>query len=126
MPFFETQDQTCLFYTDWGTGQPVVFSHGWVLGAAMWEYQMTYLASQGLRCIAYDRRGCGRSSQPWHGYDYDTFADDLAGLVEHLDLRQVTLVGHSMGCGEIARYLSRQGAGRIARAVLIATTTPFL
>lgn len=125
MPFIETSDHTSLFYKDWGQGKPVVFSHGWVLGADMWEYQMTYLAGQGLRCIAHDRRGCGRSSQPWHGYDFDTFADDLAALIEQLDLREVTLVGHSMGCAEIARYLSRHGAGRIDRVVLVATTTPF-
>jgi pimeloyl-ACP methyl ester carboxylesterase len=122
----ETPDGTTLFFQDWGTGKPVVFVHGWVLGAQMWEYQMTALSSQGLRCIAYDKRGCSRSSQPGDGYDFDTFADDLATLIEQLDLQDVTLVAHSMGGGEIARYLSRYGTSRIERAVLIATITPFL
>ncbi|MBL1178898.1 alpha/beta fold hydrolase [Pantanalinema sp. GBBB05] len=122
----EMQDGTTLFFQDWGTGKPVVFVHGWVLGAAMWEYQMTALSSQGLRCIAYDKRGCGRSSQPGDSYDFDTLADDLATLIEQLDLQDVTLVAHSMGGGEIARYLSRYGTSRIERTVLIATITPFL
>lgn len=125
-PFIETRDRTRLFYKDWGKGKPVVFIHGWVLNADIWEYQMTDLCSQGLRCIAYDRRGCGRSSQPAQGYDYDTFADDLAALIEQLDLHEVTLVAHSMGGGEIARYLSRYGAERIDRAMFVASTTPFL
>jgi non-heme chloroperoxidase len=124
--FIEMQDGTTLFFQDWGTGKPVVFVHGWVLGAEMWEYQMTALSSKELRCIAYDKRGCGRSSQPGSGYNFDTFADDLATLIEQLDLQDVTLVAHSMGGGEIARYLSRYGASRIERAVLIATITPFL
>ncbi|HEY9641248.1 MAG TPA: alpha/beta hydrolase [Coleofasciculaceae cyanobacterium] len=122
----EMQDGTTLFFQDWGTGKPVVFVHGWVLGSQMWEYQMTGLANQGLRCIAYDKRGCGRSSQPGSGYDFDTLADDLATLIEQLDLQDVTLVAHSMGGGEIARYLSRYGTSRIERAALIATITPFL
>jgi pimeloyl-ACP methyl ester carboxylesterase len=126
MPFLDTSDRTRLYYKDWGTGKPLVFIHGGQLGADMWEYQMPYLTSQGRRCIAYDRRGCGRSDQPWHGYDYDTFSDDLAALIEHLDLGEVTLVGYSNGAGEVARYLSRHGAGRIARAALVAPTTPFL
>ncbi len=126
MPFVETLDRTSLFYNDWGTGKPVVLVHGWSMGADMWEYQMTHLVSRGLRCVAHDRRGCGRSDQPGHGYDYDTFADDLAALIEHLDLHEVTLVGHSMGGAEVARYLSRHGAGRVARAALVAPTTPFL
>ena len=126
IPLVETRDRTSLFYKDWGTGKPVVFIHGWALGADMWEYQMPYLTSRGLRCIAYDKRGCGRSSQPWDGYDFDTFADDLAAVIEHLDLHEVTLVGHSMGCGDITRYLSRHGAGRVARAALVASTTPFI
>src|SRR4051794_21515454 len=126
MPYVETADGTRLHYQDWGAGAPVVFSHGWAVGADMWEYQLTALAEQGLRCIASDRRGCGRSDQPGGGYDFDTFADDLAALLERLDLHAVTLVGHSMGCGELARYLARHGAGRVARAVLIAPTTPFL
>ena len=126
MQFVATGDGTSLFYKDWGTGEPVVFVHGGQLGADMWEYQMTPLAGQGLRCIAYDRRGCGRSSQPGHGYDVDTLADDLAAVIERLDLRAVTLVGHSNGGGDIARYLSRHGADRVVRAVLVGSTTPFL
>lgn len=126
MPFFETRDQTRLFYTDWGTGQPLVFVSSWALGGAMWEYQTVPLAQQGLRCITYDRRSHGRSDDPGCGYDFDTLADDLAALLAHLDLREVTLVGHSMGCAEIARYLARHGAGRIARAALIAPITPYL
>ncbi|MBE8971119.1 alpha/beta hydrolase [Nostocales cyanobacterium LEGE 12452] len=122
----ETQDGTILFFQDWGAGKPVVFIHGWGVGADMWEYQMTALSSQGLRCIAYDRRGCGRSSQPGDGYDFDTFADDLATVIEQLDLHEVNLVSHSMGGGEVARYLSRHGANRIDRVVMIATTTPLL
>jgi non-heme chloroperoxidase len=124
-PYFEARDGTRLFYQDWGTGRPVVFIHGWAIGAGMWEYQMTPLAGRGLRCIAYDRRGCGRSAQPGHGYDFDTFADDLAALLSHLDLREVTLIGHSMGAGEVARYLSRHGTHRVARAALVAATLPF-
>lgn len=124
--FIEMQDGTTLFFKDWGTGKPVVFIHGWVLGTAMWEYQMTALSSQGLRCIAYDKRGCGRSSQPGDGYDFDTLSDDLATLIEQLDLQDVTLVAHSMGGGEIACYLSRYGTSRIERVVLIASITPFL
>ncbi|MGV0029087.1 alpha/beta fold hydrolase [Phormidesmis priestleyi] len=122
----ETRDGISLFHYDWGTGQPVVFVHGWGLGAGMWEYQMTDLSNRGLRCIAYDKRGCGRSDQPGHGYDFDTLADDLASLIEQLDLRNVTLVGFSAGCGDVARYLSRHGMGRIARSVLIGSVTPFL
>jgi non-heme chloroperoxidase len=122
----ETRDGVRLFYKDWGAGRPVVFCHGGILGADMWEYQMTALAAAGLRCVAHDRRGCARSSHPGRGYDFDTFADDLAALLDRLDLREVTLVGHSMGCGEIARYLKRHGAGRVRRAVLVATTTPYL
>jgi pimeloyl-ACP methyl ester carboxylesterase len=124
--FIEMRDGTTLFFKDWGTGKPIVFIHGWVLGSEMWEYQMTTLFNQGLRCIAYDKRGCGRSSQPGDGYDFDTFADDLATLIEQLDLQDVTLVSHSMGSDEVACYLSRYGTSRIARTVLIATITPFL
>jgi pimeloyl-ACP methyl ester carboxylesterase len=126
MPFVRAADRTALFYQDRGDGPPIVFIHGWAIGADMWEYQTTPLSRRGLRCIAYDRRGCGRSDHPDRGYDFDTFADDLAALLEHLDLRDVTLVGHSMGGGEVARYLSRHGARRIARAVLVGTITPFL
>ena len=97
MTFIETGDSTNLFYKDWGAGKPVVFVHGWVLGSDMWEYQMVPLADAGLRCVAYDVRGCGRSDQPGSGYDLDTLADDLAAVLDHLDLRDATLVGHSMG-----------------------------
>jgi non-heme chloroperoxidase len=124
--FIEARDGTTLFYKDWGTGTPVLFIHGWALGCEMWEYQMPYLVGQGLRCIAYDKRGCGRSGQPWSGYDFDIFADDLAMIIEQLDLREVALVGHSMGCGDISRYLSRYGTDRVARAALVAPTTPFI
>ena len=126
MPFIETSDRTSLFYKDWGTGKPVLFLHGWCLGADMWEYQMTPLADRGLRCIAYDVRGCGRSDQPGHGYDLDTLADDLAAVIEHLDLRDATLVGHSAGSAQIVRYLVRHGADRVARVAFVSTTTPFL
>lgn len=122
----EARDGTFLFYQDWGSGKPVVFVHGWGLGAEMWEYQMLALSNQGLRCIAYDKRGCGRSEQPSFGYDFDTFADDLASLVEQLDLQDVTLVGFSAGGGDVARYLSRHGADRVARTVLIGSITPYI
>jgi pimeloyl-ACP methyl ester carboxylesterase len=126
MPYIKTKDDVSLFYKDWGGGKPVVFVHGWPLNADMWEYQMAPMARQGLRCIAYDRRGFGRSEQPDGGYDYDTFADDLQALLDGLDLHDVTLVGFSMGGGEIARYLARHGSARIAKAVLVASVVPFL
>jgi non-heme chloroperoxidase len=122
----ETRDGTRLFYQDWGTGKPVVFVHGWGLGAAMWEYQTIALADRGLRCIAYDKRGCGRSDRPSFGYDFDTFANDLAALIEQLDLENVTLVGFSAGGGDVARYLSRHGTVRVAKTILINTITPFI
>jgi len=125
-PFIVTRDGASLFYKDWGKGKPVVFVHGWALNSDMWQYQMIHLAGQGLRCVAYDSRGHGRSSDPGQGYDYDTLADDLAAVIERLNLREATLVGHSMGGGEIVRYLSRHGAKRIARAALVAPTTPFI
>ena len=126
MPTIKTRDDVSLFYKDWGTGKPVVFIHGWPVNADMWEYQMGPLARHGLRCIAYDRRGFGRSEQPIGGYDYDTFADDLAALLDGLDLHDVTLVGFSMGGGEIARYLSRHGTARIGKAVLVSSVVPLL
>lgn len=126
MAYVEARDGTKIYYKDWGAGPPVVLIHGWPLSADMWEYQMPYLADRGLRCVAYDRRGFGRSDQPWMGYDYDTLADDLAALMERLDLRGATLVGFSMGGGEVARYLSRHGAGRVAGAVLVGSVVPFL
>ena len=125
MPFIETNDGTILFYKDWGEGKPVLFVHGWCLGADMWEYQIPRLVDDGLRCIAYDVRGCGRSDQPGQGYDFDTLADDLAVVIEHLGLRDVTLVGHSMGSGQILRYLSRHGGGRVAQVALVSMIPPF-
>ncbi len=119
MPYVETQDRTRLFYKDWGTGKPVLLVHGWPLNADMWEYQMPALVAAGFRCVAVDRRGFGRSDQPGHGYDFDTFADDLAAVIVALDLRDATLVGFSMGAGEITRYLGRYGAGRVSRAALV-------
>ncbi|HEU4326708.1 MAG TPA: alpha/beta hydrolase [Roseiflexaceae bacterium] len=124
MPCIETADHTRLYYREWGTGSPVVFLSSWSVSGDMWQYQMLPLSNHGLRCIAYDRRGHGRSDDPGRGYDFDTLADDLAALITQLDLREVTLVGHSMGCGEIARYLTRHGTSRVARVVLVSTTTP--
>ncbi|MEO6028845.1 MAG: alpha/beta hydrolase [Candidatus Binatia bacterium] len=119
MPFIETRNGTRLFVKDWGTGKPVLLSHGWPMHADMWEYQMPALVAAGFRCLAMDRRGFGRSDHPGHGYDFETFADDLAAVLTALDLHEVTLVGYSMGAGEITRYLARHGATRVARAVLI-------
>lgn len=115
-----------LYYKDWGSGQPVVFSHGWPLNADAWEDQMLFLGAHGYRCIAHDRRGYGRSSQPWNGNDMDTYADDLATLVETLDLKNVIHVGHSTGGGEVARYIGRHGTKRVAKAVLIGSVTPLM
>ena len=115
-----------LYYKDWGTGQPVVFSHGWPLTADAWEDQMVFLAAHGYRCIAHDRRGHGRSSQPWTGNDLDTYADDLAALIEALDLRETIHVGHSTGGGEVARYIGRHGTRRVAKAVLISAIPPLM
>lgn len=126
MAFMKTTDGVSLFYKDWGSGKPVVFVHGWPLNADMWEYQMVPMARNGVRTIAYDRRGFGRSEQPGGAYDYDVLADDLNALLETLDLRDVTLVGFSMGGGEVARYLTRHGSTRIARVVLLSAVTPFL
>ena len=115
-----------IYYKDWGEGQAVVFSHGWPLSADAWEDQMLFLAERGYRCIAHDRRGHGRSSQPWNGNEMDTYADDLAKLVEALDLRDAIHVGHSTGGGEVARYIGRHGTGRVARAVLIGAVPPLM
>ena len=115
-----------IYYNDWGSGQPVVFSHGWPLSADAFEDQMFYLASRGYRCIAHDRRGHGRSSQPWNGNDMDTYADDLAKLVEALDLKEAIHVGHSTGGGEVARYIGRHGTKRVAKAVLIGAVPPLM
>jgi non-heme chloroperoxidase len=126
MPTFTTSDGTEIYYNDWGSGQPVVFSHGWPLSADAFEDQMFYLASKGYRCIAHDRRGHGRSSQPWTGNDMDTYADDLAALVKHLDLKDAIHVGHSTGGGEVARYLGRHGTKRASKAVLIGAIPPVM
>jgi non-heme chloroperoxidase len=125
MPFIETNDRTRLFYVDGGAGRSVVFVASAWLSSRMWEFQIPHLAARGLRCIAYDRRGHGRSDWPWNGYDYDTLADDLATLLERLDLRDVTLVAHSMGGGEVVRYLTRHGSRRVERIALVAATLPF-
>jgi len=125
-PFIVTDDGAHLFYRDWGRGRPVLFAHSGGLNGDMWQYQMLDLVGRGHRSIAYDRRGHGRSSQPDGGYDYDRLADDLASLIEELDLRDVTLVGHSMSGGEIVRYLTRHGSRRVAGIVLIGSTLPFL
>lgn len=126
MNHITTKDGTRLHFNDWGSGQPIVFSHGWPLSADAFEDQMFFFASRGNRCIAHDRRGHGRSSQPWQGNDLDTYAEDLAELITALDLKDAILVGHSTGGGEVARYIGRHGSGRVARAVLIGAITPYM
>lgn len=124
LPRVRAADGTQLFYRDWGDGSPVVFSHPWALNADIWEYQLTELSEIGVRCIAYDRRGHGRSADPGRGYDYDTLAADLAAVIEQLDLQDVTLVGYSMGSAEVIRYLSRYGGERVSRVVLVSPVPP--
>ncbi|KAI0102192.1 putative hydrolases or acyltransferase [Nemania sp. FL0031] len=128
MPYLTVKDGAEIFYKDWGSkeGQPVVFSHGWPLTSDNWEIQMFFLASKGYRAVAHDRRGHGRSSQPWEGNDIDTWADDLLQLIEHLDLKDVMLVGHSTGGGEIVRFCGRHGTSRVSKAVIISGTPPLL
>jgi non-heme chloroperoxidase len=126
MSTFTTRDGAEIFYKYWGSGQPVVFSHGWPLSADAWDAQMLFLGERGHRVIAHDRRSHGRSSQTWNGNDMDTYADDLAGLIDALDLRDVVLVGHSTGGGEVARYIGRHGTGRVAKVVLLGAVPPLM
>ncbi|MEN4769753.1 alpha/beta hydrolase (plasmid) [Duffyella gerundensis] len=124
MSTIKTQDGTQLYYKDWGSGKPVLFSHGWPLDADMWDSQLNFLAERGWRAIAFDRRGFGRSDQPWVGHDYDTFASDINDLITALDLQDVTLVGFSMGGGDVTRYIGRYGSDRVAGLVLLGAVTP--
>jgi non-heme chloroperoxidase len=126
MAMITTKDGTHIFYKDWGTGRPVVFSHGWPLKADAWDEQLMLLASNGYRAIAHDRRGSGRSSPAWSGNDMDTYADDLAALIDKLELKDVTLVGHSTGGGEVARYVGRHGSKRMAKVALVSAVPPLM
>jgi len=126
LPTFTTKDGARLYYKDWGKGQPLVFSHGWPLSADAWEDQTIFLAERGYRCIAHDRRGHGRSDQPWDGNDMDHYADDLAELCQHLNLKDAVHVGHSTGGGEVARYIGRHGSKRVSKAVLIGAVPPIM
>lgn len=126
MSTITTKEGTQIYYKDWGTGQPLIFSHGWPLNSDSWEAQMMFLAAKGYRCIAHDRRGHGRSSQPWNGNDMNTYADDLSELIETLDLKDIVLIGFSAGGGEIARYIGRHGTKRVAKAALISAVPPLM
>src|ERR671933_1357145 len=126
MGIYTTKDGVDIFYKDWGSGQPVVFSHGWPLTSDAWDPQLEMVAQAGYRAIAHDRRGGGRSSQPWDGNDLSTYADDLAALIETLDLRDVVLIGHSTGGGEVTRYIGRHGTSRVAKAVLVGAVPPLM
>ncbi len=126
MSTFTTKDGTEIYYRDLGEGQPIVFSHGWPLSSDAWESQMFFLASNGFRCVAHDRRGHGRSSQPWHGNDMNTYADDLAEFIEKLDLKNAILIGHSTGGGEVARYIGRHGTERVAKVALVDAVPPLM
>ena len=126
MPTVTTSDGTEIFYKDWGAGQPVVFSHGWPLTADVWDGPANFVASHGFRAIAHDGRGGGRSGQPWEGNDMDHYADDLATVIDTLDLTEVVLVGHSTGGGEVARYVGRHGTARVAKVVLLSAITPLM
>ena len=126
MNIFKSKDNISLYYKDWGIGKPIIFSHGWLLDADMWDNQMFFLARHGYRAIAFDRRGFGRSEQPWDGYNYDTFADDIHSLIEHLQITNIVLVGFSMGGGDVSRYISRYGDSNIERLVLLGSITPIL
>ncbi len=126
MPFIQSAGNVDLFYQDWGTGKPVVLIHGWPLDGDMWEHQAMFLAEHGCRVITYDRRGFGRSSQPWSGYTYDNFAADLKAILDGLDVQNATIVGFSMGGGEVARYFGLYGSERVSRAVLVSAVTPYL
>jgi non-heme chloroperoxidase len=126
MPTITTRDGASIFYKDWGSGQPMLFSHGWPLNADAWDEQLMFFADQGYRVIAHDRRGHGRSSQTWHGNDMDTYADDLAALMEALDLRQTIMVGHSTGGGEVTRTVGRHGTARVAKVALVGAIPPLM
>jgi len=126
MPTIKTKDGTEIFYKDWGSGPVITFSHGWPLNADAWDEQMFFLASHGFRCIAHDRRGHGRSSQPWAGNDLATYADDLSALFEALDLRSAVMIGHSTGGGEVTRYIGRHGTARVSKAILVSAIPPLM